>query len=581
MQIRGLRRPVSLFDLPWRAPGAVAGCVLAGSLITGCGGDADPGAAATDPAATAATGEAPWFTEVTAAAGLGDFRHVSGADGRYLMPEIMTTGAALVDVNGDGALDVYLAQAGGVDQARAERPGNQLYLGDGKGHFRNVTDGSGADDRGYAMGVATGDYDGDGDMDLYVSNLERNALLQNDGQGHFTDVTEAAGVGGSSWSASAVFVDADSDGDLDLFVTNYIYWALDGEIDCRSPQGVRTYCSPKSYGAPAPDSYFENQGDRTFVDASERVGLRAAFGNGLGVVCADFDLDGRPEIFVANDGTPNQLWDPQPDGTFKETALISGCAVDVQGAAKAGMGVSVADIDADGDEDLLVVNLTGEDDSFYRNDSGQFVDRTPARGLAVVSRKRTRFGVALRDFDLDGHLDLFHANGRVTQPERAIEGDPFAEENMLLRGNAAGRFQEVLPRGGVAVPLVATSRSAAFGDIDGDGDVDILVHNRDAGVHLYRNDVANSRKGVTFELLDEHGAPAIGAAIFVRTPGHGEARHEVRTTDSYGAASSPLIHVGAGDGSAPMGYRILWADGTEGESGACEAGAAIKMQRSR
>ncbi len=555
--------------------------LLAPILVAGCGGSTDE-ATSSDRSAggsTASSAEAaPWFTEVSAEAGLADFRHASGADGRYLMPEIMTTGAAFLDVNGDGALDVYLAQGGAVDQPRAERPGNELFLGDGQGNFRSATEGSGADDRGYAMGVATGDYDGDGDVDIYVSNLGRNTLLQGDGTGKFTDVTEAAGVGGKHWSASAAFVDADRDGDLDLFVTNYVYWSVEAEIDCRSPQGVRTYCSPKSYAAPAPDSYFENRGDGTFVDASEDVGLRAAFGNGLGVVCADFDLDGRPEIFVANDGTPNQLWDPQADGSFKEIALMTGCAVDVQGAAKAGMGVSVADIDSDGDEDLLVVNLTGEDDSFYRNDRGQFVDRTPARGLAVLSRKRTRFGVALRDFNLDGHLDLFHANGRVTQPERAIEGDVYAEENVLLRGTPKGRFAEVLPRGGVRTPLVATSRSAAFGDIDGDGDVDILVHNRDAGVHLLRNDAAASPRSVSIEVLNKAGAPALGATVFTQAASGSETRHEVRTADSYGAASSPILHVHAGTGEAGLAYRVLWADGTEGPSGKAKAGEFLKLQ---
>ena len=551
--------------------------LCAAAIVASCGGDAD-GTAPSSAGPSSPSAEQPWFQEIAAEAGLGDFRHVSGADGRFLMPEIMTTGAAFLDVNGDEALDIYLGQGGAVDQPRDERPGNQLYLGDGKGGFRNATKGSGADDRGYAMGIATGDYDGDGLVDIYVSNLERNTLLKNEGGGKFTDVTETAGVGGKHWSASAAFVDADGDGDLDLFVTNYVYWSVEAELECDSPQGVRTYCSPKSYAAPAPDSYFENQGDGTFVDASERVGLRTAFGNGLGVVCADFDLDGTQEIFVANDGTPNQLWDPQPDGSFKEIALMTGCAVDVQGAAKAGMGVSVADIDSDGDEDLLVVNLTGEDDSFYRNDGGQFVDRTPARGLAVLSRKRTRFGVALRDFNLDGHLDLFHANGRVTQPERAVEGDVYAEENVLLRGTPKGRFTEVLPRGGVASPLVATSRSAAFGDIDGDGDVDILIHNRDGGVHLLRNDIAAPKSSVSFELLTKAGAPALGAIVFTQTEAGTETRHEVRTADSYGAASSPIIHVPADPAGPKLKFRILWPDGKAGVAGEIDAGDLVKSQ---
>lgn len=548
------------------------------TVLGSCGGES-PGSSSAGAAAGAAT-TAPWFTDITKAAGLGDFVHDSGADGRYLMPEIATTGAAFADVDGDGVLDLYLTQAGGVDQPRSERPGNRLYLGDGTGGFRDATDGSGAGDQGYAMGVATGDYDGDGDLDIYISNLERNTLLQNDGKGKFTDVTEFAGVGGERWSASAAFVDADGDGDLDLFVANYIYWSLESETECRSPQDVQTYCSPNSYSAPAPDTYFENRGDGTFEDASDRVGLRSEYGNGLGVVCADFDLDGTQEIFVANDGMPNQLWDPQPDGTFKETALLSGCAVDVQGAAKAGMGVSVADIDADGDEDLLVVNLTGEDDSFYRNDGGQFVDRTPARGLAIISRKRTRFGVALRDFDLDGHLDLFHANGRVAEPERAVEGDPFAEENVVMRGTAGGRFELVKPSGGVAPPIVATSRAAAFGDVDGDGDVDILVHNRDGGVHLMRNDAGNERESVVLDLVDTAGAPAIGAAVYVRAGEGAESRYEIRTAGSYGAASTHVLHLAVPEGGS-LDYRVIWANGDSGPKGTAQAASTIRLRPKR
>ena len=562
-----------------RAFGALSPLVL----IAACGGDdATVGQGSQSSASGTSThssqepeqskGSAPWFADVTQEAGLGEFRHITGADGRYLMPEIATTGAAFVDVDGDGALDLYLTQAGGVDQPVVERPGNRLYLGDGRGGFRDATEGSGADDRGYAMGVATGDYDSDGDMDIYVSNLETNTLLRNDGGGRFTDVTEQAGVGGSRWSASAAFVDADADGDLDLFVTNYIYWSLESEIVCKSAQGIRTYCSPNSYAAPAPDSYFENQGDGTFLDASDRVGLRAAFGNGLGVVCADFDLDGRQEIFVANDGMPNQLWDPQPDGTFEETALVSGCAVDVQGAAKAGMGVSVADLDADGDEDLLVVNLTGEDDSFFRNDRGQFVDRSPARGLSVISRKRTRFGVALRDFDLDGYLDIFHANGRVSEPQHATQGDPFAEDNVLMRGTEQGRFVEVKPVGGVAEPIVATSRAAAFGDIDGDGDVDILVHNKDGGVNLMRNNAGDARPAVRIDLRNKAGSPAIGAAVYVESASGAESRYEVRTGGSYGAASSPLLHLAVPTGQSGLSYRVVWSDGTDGPKGVAPAG---------
>ncbi len=243
------------------------------------------------------------------------------------------------------------------------------------------------------------------------------------------------------------------------------------------------------------------------------------------------------------------------------------------------MGVSVADIDADGDEDLLVVNLTGEDDSFFRNDGGQFVDRTPARGLSVVSRKRTRFGVALRDFDLDGHLDLFHANGRVSEPQRAMQEDPYAEDNLVLRGTERGRFEVVQPIGGVAVPIVATSRAAAFGDIDGDGDVDILVHNKDGGVHLMRNDLGDKQAVVQIDLRTESGSPAIGAAVYVKDASGSESRHEIRTAGSYGAASSHILHLAVPNGANGVEYRVVWSDATDGPKGEAQAGESTVIRQ--
>ncbi|MBL4769641.1 MAG: CRTAC1 family protein [Planctomycetes bacterium] len=536
-------------------------CAIAILSILGCKKDAEVTAPEVSSTTQEVAGPA-WFEECAADSGL-DFQHVSGHGTGLVFPEIMSTGIALFDMDGDGDLDVYLVQGGSwsnKEGARDNVQGNQLYANDGEGLFTNVTAGSGADDKGYGMGVATGDYDGDGDVDLYVSNLNSNVLLRNDGNGHFTEVTESAGVGHAVWSASSAFVDYDRDGDLDLFVTNYIYWDEDSELPCQDPPRGLTYCSPKSYDAPTPDVLYRNDGDGTFTDVSLEVGLRSSKGNGLGVLCADFDGDGYQEIFVANDGTPNKLWVVGSDGKLTEKGLIKGCAVDDQGRAKAGMGVSAADLDFDGDEDLLVVNLKGEDDSLYRNDGGRFSDRTPRAGLAHISNKRTRFGVVLRDFDHDGFIDIYQANGHVTHPIQPTEGDPFADHNNLIRGLDKMRFELVSPQGGVAQPLKATSRSAAFGDIDGDGDLDLFIHNRDIGVHLLRNIAPKQGHWILIQVLENSGAPAIGATFSAKADDKIMHR-QVRTAESYCAASDPRLHFGLGTATRLTEIQITWSDG--------------------
>lgn len=518
-----------------------------------------------------------WFENVAARRGL-RFTHTSGFDGRYLFPESVCGGCALVDLDGDGMLDVYLVQSGTLEGSAEGRPPNGLFRNTGGGTFEDVTEGSGAGDRGYGMGVAAGDYDNDGDLDLYVTNLGRNALLRNDGGMRFTDVTDSAGVACEAWSSSAAFFDANNDGWLDLYVVNYIRWTPETEIDCMASEGERDYCSPKAYNAPAPDALYINNGDGTFENATEPAGLLAGFGNGLGVLCADFNGDGAMDVFVANDGMPDQLWRNNGDGTFVDVALATGCAMDQHGEAKAGMGVDSADLDGDLDPDLLVVNLGEESDSLYENRGSYFQDITASMGLGLSTRSFTRFGVAFVDFDHDGVLDLYEANGRVMRQGRRWSDDPYAEPNSLLRGGADGRFEVVDPRGGTAEPLVHASRGAAFGDVDNDGDVDVLVINRDGPAYLLLNVAEKAGGGATIRALDEHARDALGAVLTVRIGGR-DIRRDVRSAYSYCSASDPRAHVGLGDAERIDSITVRWPEGSTERFDGAAAGAAVTLRK--
>ena len=530
------------------------------------------------PTASAADANAPWLENVAGSSGI-SFVHRSGHESRYLLPEIMGGGAALLDIDGDGDLDVLFVQSGRLSAPAGTPAGHHLYRNRGNATFEDISVASGiAAVPGYGMGAAAGDYDNDGDVDLYITNLGGNVLLQNDGRGRFADVTRQAGVAGSGWSTSATFVDADGDGDLDLFVSRYLDWRMDVERECYSLTGVVDYCSPKNYDAPTSDLLFRNNGDGTFTDISRTSGLATAVGNGLGVVADDVNGDGRVDLFVANDGTPNHLWMNLGDSRFAESALLSGVAIDQDGTPKAGMGVHAADVDDDGDNELIVMNLDQESDSFFRNDGKFFIDDTVKAGLRVVSRRFTRFGVAFMDFDNDGRLDLYEASGRVGLQAETFSADPYAEPSLIFRGTSASRFEEVRPRGGTAQPLVATSRAAAFGDLDNDGGVDIVVANRDAAPYVLRNVAPKRGHWLLLRVLERTGRDAIGATLSIAAGGR-TIRRDVRTGYSYLAANDPRVHVGLGDLTRVESITVRWVDGTREQFGPFEADRIADIRR--
>jgi hypothetical protein len=519
----------------------------------------------------------PWFEEAAAGRGI-RFAHQSGHKDRYLLPEIIGGGAALFDMDGDDDLDAYLVQSGSVVEPASKGHGNRLFRNRGDGMFEDATVGSGAQAGGYGMGVAAGDYDNDADIDLYVTNLGPNVLLQNDGTGRFTDVTARAGVAGGGWSTSAAFLDYDADGDLDLAVARYIDWSAATEKPCYSLTGVPDYCSPRNYDAPMSALLFRNNDDGTFTDVTAASGLLRAVGNGLGVVAADFDGNGHIDVFVANDSTPNHLWMNLGGGRFAERALVTGVALDQDGRAKAGMGVHAADVDRDGDQDVVVVNLDGESDSFYRNESQFFVDDTAAIGLRTVSRRFTRFGMAIVDFDNDGLLDMYQANGRVGLQSERYSDDPYAEPNLLLRGTGA-KFEVVQPQGGTSTVLTHTSRAAAFGDVDRDGGIDILVSNRDSAPYLLRNIVPQRGHWLSIRAVEEHGRDALGAELTV-VVGTRQIRSDVRAAYSYLASNDPRVHIGLGTAARVDEIRVRWPGTRAVESfGPFEADRAITLRK--
>ena len=513
----------------------------------------------------------PWFTEIGEPAGV-EFIWNSGQQGRFLMPEIIGGGVAVLDIDDDGLLDIYFVQGGTLgSNANDTTSTNRMYRNTGNWSFEDVTEASGTGDKGYGQGVATGDIDNDGDVDIYITNVGPNTLLLNNGDGTFTDVSAAAGVDHPGWGASTSFLDINGDGLLDLYVTNYVNWTAETELECFSPTG-QDYCSPKNYNSPALDALYLNTGDAKFRDISELAGITSATGNGLGIACVDFDLDGAIDIFVANDGTQDQLWHNRGNGTFEDIGLLAGCALDDEGQAKAGMGVTVTDTDDDGDIDLLVCNLTGESDSFFRNEGTYFVDSTSSIGLKSASKPFTRFGMAWMDFNNDGLLDLYEANGRVLRNAVAEGVDPYAQENLLLSGSESGRLGEVLPRGGVATPRSFTSRAAAFGDLDNDGRVDIVVVNRDAPAAILRNTTAGSGHWIRFRVLDANGRDALGALVTARV-GQRRMTRPVLTGYSYLAANDPRVHLGLGDATSVDEVTVRWPDGTTDTLGPFDADA--------
>ena len=488
------------------------------------------------------------------------FTHVNGAKGRYYMHEIMGPGAALFDYDNDGDLDAFLPQGEGT--SRLFR--NDLTAGGPATlRFTDVTSGAGIALRSYAMGTAVGDYDNDGDLDLFVTAFGADTLYRNNGNGTFTDATREAGVSDPLWSTSAAFFDYDRDGDLDLFVANYLDFTIADNKICHDPVGVRDYCSPRAF-RPVPDRLYRNDGRGRFVNVTESAGIARADGNGLGVSVGDYNGDGWLDLYVANDATANQLWINRRDGTFVDEGVLSGAALNAAGNPEGSMGIASGDFDADGDEDLFVTNIIAETFAFYVNDGkAAFDDRRAGAGLARATAAFTGFGTDWFDYDNNGWLDLFIANGAVNVIEsQRGQPAPYRMRNQLFRNTGRGRFDETSAAAGPPFARAEISRGAAFGDVDNDGDVDVLVTTNNGPARLLLNRGHAGSHWLHVRLQHDAGERfGMGARIGIERAGKPALWRRVKTDGSYLSASDIRVHVGLGASTQIDAVVVEWPNG--------------------
>ncbi|HKB06028.1 MAG TPA: CRTAC1 family protein [Gemmataceae bacterium] len=524
------------------------------------------------PPADGETGGPAWFADVTSEVGL-DFVHDPGPVGHFFMPQIMGAGAALFDFDNDGRLDIYLLQSGGPDS----RSTNRLYRQGPDGRFTDVSQGSNLDIAGYCTGVAVGDVNNDGRPDVLVTQFGGLKLFLNDGGGTFTEAGPGAGLNSVLWGTSAAFLDYDRDGWLDLVVVNYVQY--DPSVPCHDRQGRRDYCHPRQFRGSV-TSLYRNLGPQgptgkdgrpgvRFEDMTEKAGLSRLTGPGLGVASADFNGDGWPDIFVANDGRPNHLWVNQGNGTFQEEAVDRGLAYDGMGQAPANMGVALGDVDGNGLFDVFVTHLTNETHTLWcQEPRGMFRDRTVRSGLAPPGSRGTGFGTVMADFDHDGELDVVAVNGRVARGSPVAEEtlgpfwSQYAERNQLFANAGAGRFRDISSRDRALCGAPGVYRGLACGDVDGDGALDLLVTSLGGPVRLFRNVAPDRGHGLLVRAIDPAlQRDAYGAEVTVRAGG----RRWVRSTNpgySYLCSNDPRAHFGLGGVAHIDGIDVLWPDGT-------------------
>jgi enediyne biosynthesis protein E4 len=513
----------------------------------------------------------PLFEDVTAKSGI-RFKHEASRTSQKYLPESMGGGVAMFDYDNDGWLDLFFVNGAHIQDPmpRGASPDksdprfwNRLYRNNRDGTFRDVTETAGLQGRLYGMGVATGDYDNDGNVDLLVTNLGGNILYHNNGNGTFTDVTAKAGVGGSGWCTGACFIDYDRDGRLDVIVTRYVEWDFSSNIFCGEHKpGYRAYCHPDQFNA---ISYlvFHNNGDGTFADVSKKCGIAGSPGKGLGIAINDFDGDGWPDVFVANDSVPEQLFRNNHDGTFSEVALMSGLAYDQNGHVFAGMGADFGDYENSGWPSVFVNALANQKYKLFRNAKGAFDDVTDSIGLGTSTISHSGWGVKWIDFDNDGRLDLFVAQGHVMDNIELTEPRLRYRESPLLLKNEPGRFRDVSEQGGTTFQTPIAARGAAFGDLDNDGFIDVAINCNDGNAIILRNQGNSGNHWLTLNLVGStSNLDGLGAKVRL-VPDNGLPQTAfVSSAGSYISASDKRVHFGLGPRKKVQLIEITWPSGT-------------------
>ncbi len=503
------------------------------------------------------------FRDITASSKL-DFVHVHGGTGKKYLPEIMGSGGCALDFDGDGWIDVYLIQSGKLPGSdyRGGRVVNRLFRNLGNGTFEDVTESSGTADPGYGMGSIAGDYDNDGDPDIYVTNFGPDVLLRNNGDGTFSDVTREAGIDSPLWGSSAVFLDADGDGCLDLYVVNYLDFTVDKHVDCGTPsKGISSYCHPDVYPMAA-DVFFHNLGNGTFEEATEAAGLLDTTGKGLGVVAVDFDNDGWTDIYVANDSTPNFLYRNKGNGTFEEVGLLLGVGYNEDGLTEAGMGTDAGDLNADDYLDIFVTNLNNETNALYLGGPEYFRYQTRSSGIYEGSYRVVGFGTDLLDLDNDGDLDILVTNGHVIDNiELLDDSQRFKQPSQVFINEGRATFTEMDPRACGDISEARVGRGTITLDFDHDGRLDVVITFNNERARLFRNEQTQAGNWIGFQLEGKRlNRDAVGARVRVEAGGL-LIMDERKAGSSYQTSGDPQLHFGLGAAKVAERITIRWPGG--------------------